>query len=188
MIFSIIFERYLFFSLLQCSEYLNINPLIRQQCVDACSTVVSNIQFSPTLTLIICKDKIVHTQLRFVRWRHISSIDDRWFTSFSNEQNRVSNGDTLLLLLNNVSRSTRSQFESQEYGAFRTMAHVYKTRLELSMELSSRNSTGHISTDKDLPTARRVRILRHFSISRCICCELDYILTYFEIRRCSSNE
>lgn len=70
----------------------------------------------------------------------------------------MSNGDTLLLLLNNISRTTRSQFESQEYGAFRTMAHVYKTRMDLNSELSSRNSTGHISTEKDLPLARRVRI------------------------------
>ncbi|CAF4359302.1 unnamed protein product [Rotaria sp. Silwood2] len=96
-------------------EYLHINPLIRQQCLEACTTINHDIQLwlhtSPTVVLITCKDKIVYMHT-------------------SNEENRPSNSDLFLLVLNNTSRSLRNQFKLQRNDASNKMAHVYKTKID----------------------------------------------------------
>lgn len=141
---------------------MNINALIRQQCNESCSIINSSTPFTPSLILIICKDKIVHRQSRFV-WLFKEKIAN-FRLLFSGEQHRVSSADILLLLMNNISRRVRTQFESREYGAYRAMAHVYKTRSDLNNDLSARHSTGRVSTDKDPPPARRVRHLGYQSL------------------------
>ncbi len=140
---------------------MNINTLIRQQCTDACSIINLNIQFPPTFILITSKDKIVHMQLRYIE--SFIRINLQLLLFFiSNEQNRPSNSDIFLLLLNNTSRSIRNQFQLQENNSSSTMAHIYKTKAENNIDPSMINSMSDMRVDVGIPQARRVKIIFHF--------------------------
>ncbi|CAF3401827.1 unnamed protein product [Rotaria socialis] len=94
-------------------EYLHINSLIRQQCLEACTVINHDVQHwlhtAPTVVLITCKDKIVYIYT-------------------SNNQNRPSNSDLFLLILNNTSRPLRHQFKEQQNNSTNKTAHIYKTK------------------------------------------------------------
>ncbi|CAF1444597.1 unnamed protein product [Rotaria sp. Silwood1] len=96
-------------------EYLHINSLIRQQCLEACTIINPTVQLwlhtSPSVVLITCKDKIVYMHT-------------------SNDQNRPSNSDLFLLILNHTSRSLRNQFKLQQNNSSNKMAHIYKTKID----------------------------------------------------------
>jgi len=61
-------------------------------------------------------------------------------TRFSNDQNRPSNSDLFLLLLNNTSRSLRKQFQSQQNRSSNIMAHIYKINIHQNLTNSARES------------------------------------------------
>ncbi|CAF1229958.1 unnamed protein product [Rotaria sordida] len=116
-------------------EYLHINSLIRQQCLEACTIINHDVQSwlntSPTLVLITCKDKIVYMYT-------------------SNDQNRPSNSDLFLLVLNNISRSLRNQFQLQQNNSSNKMAHIFEIKID-------KNHHNLINSTEDIRTTQTRR-------------------------------
>ncbi len=76
---------------------------------------------------------------------------------FSNEQNRLNNSDIFLLLLNNTSRSLRTQFQLQINNSSTTMAHIYKIKNDNIIIQNLTNSMTDLSVDAEVEQARRVK-------------------------------
>ncbi|CAF1362774.1 unnamed protein product [Adineta steineri] len=129
--------------LFETCEYLYINPLIRQQCLDTCLAITNEVQNSlhtlPTFMMITCKDKIVYMHS-------------------SNDQNRLSNSDLFLLLLNNTSRPLRDEFKLQKNKSSKIMAHIYKTNLDTNNQNLSNSARGSMEDLHTLQTRRAVSL------------------------------
>jgi hypothetical protein len=114
----------------------------------------------PTIMLLTCKDKIVYINLRFNQMKNCRTNKKLCFL-FSHDQNRPSNSDLFLLLLNNTSRSLREQFKFQQNNSTNKMAHTYKTMTDENNQTttnSARNSTQDVHNLQD----RLVKNLRCF--------------------------
>jgi hypothetical protein len=87
------------------------------------------------------------------------------FYFFSNEQNRLSNSDIFLLLLNNTSRLLRTQFQVHGNNLSSTMAHIYKTKSDSNFNQNLTGSEINLTDDIQIAQARRVEnFLYHFLI------------------------
>jgi len=104
---------------------------------------------------------------------------------FSNEQIRLSNSDTFLLLLNNTSRSIRTQFRLQENNSSNTIAHIYKTKFDDNNNINQNlaQSMTDLSEDLNIPHARRVRKMFNFLLNHIFKSKIDnFITNSFSIR------
>ncbi|CAF1166317.1 unnamed protein product [Adineta ricciae] len=97
--------------LFESCEYLHINPYVREKCNDACTMISNDVQNSlkiqKKIVVITCNDKIVHMY-------------------HSPDQSRPSNGDLFLLVLNNLSRPLRKEFDGINLS--NVMAHKFQTK------------------------------------------------------------
>jgi len=75
---------------------------------------------------------------------------------FSNEQNRLSNSDIFLLLLNSTSRSLRTEFQVHGNNLSSAMAHIYKTRNDYNINSNLTNSEINLTDDIQIEQAQRV--------------------------------
>ncbi|UJR26815.1 hypothetical protein I4U23_008128 [Adineta vaga] len=95
--------------LFESCEYLHLNSFIRDQCHDVCTIISNDVQNSlkvpRKIILITCNDKIVHMY-------------------HSPDQTRPNNADLFLLVLNNLSRSSRKDFD--EINLSNVMAHTFQ--------------------------------------------------------------
>ncbi len=88
-----------------------------------------------------------------------------YFIFFSNEQNRLSNSDIFLLLLNNTSRLLRTQFQVHGNNLSSTMAHIYRTKSDSNFNQNLTGSEINLTDDIQIAQARRVEnFLYHFLI------------------------
>ncbi len=69
----------------------------------------------------------------------------------------MNNSDIFLLLLNNTSRSLRTQFQLQINNSSTTMAHIYKIKNDNIIIQNLTNSMTDLSVDAEVEQARRVK-------------------------------
>ncbi|CAF0794893.1 unnamed protein product [Didymodactylos carnosus] len=124
--------------LFESCEYLYMNSLVKQHCVESFILLAKEIQLwletQPSIMIICCRDKIVYFQT-------------------SSDWCRPSSADLFLLLLNNSSRQIRSQFTELKDSA--VIAHKYKWKDETLTKGTSSNiraSFSHDTTDSTLGT------------------------------------
>ncbi|CAF0875475.1 unnamed protein product [Rotaria sordida] len=117
--------------LFESCEYLHMNSSIRDRCHEVCTIISNDVQnwlkVPRKIIIITCNDKILHMYL-------------------SADQSRPNNADIFLLVLNNMSRSLRKEFESQK-NLSNVMNHRFQRKLnkhKQDLSNSSRTTTNSL--------------------------------------------